>query len=82
MKNLPYALCRELAVNLGTLTIPISFLAGYLIGTQSYLLALILASIYFIMDNLVARLWVRIYEENNFKHGSTKTSSPEHPAEG
>lgn len=66
-----YQVVRELAIDLGTIAIPLSFLAGFLFGVESYAAAILVALCYFVMDNIVARLWVRIYEENGSKNVKT-----------
>ena len=65
--RLKYNLRRELAINLGSLGIPLSFLAGFFIGDGKWLMGLSVMLGYILIDNITGRLWFWILEHLNEK---------------
>ena len=64
MKNLhpKYHLLKEITINLASFGIPLSFLAGFLIGAGNWKLGHIVMIIYIVVDNVTGRLWFKVLE--------------------
>lgn len=64
-KNLQvrYSLLKELAVNLSSLGIPLSFSAGFFFGNGKWHFGLLILLLYLIIDNISGRLWFKIMEK-------------------
>lgn len=62
-KNLlRYKVLKELAINLASFGIPLSFLSGILFGSDRWQLGAVVLAIYFILDNVSGRLWFKVLE--------------------
>lgn len=57
-----YRLLKELAINLSSLGIPVSFCAGFLVGSGQWYYGVLAMVIYILMDNLASRLWFTCLE--------------------
>jgi len=63
--NLPalkYPILKEIAINLSSVGIPLSFLSGFLLGTGKWGLGLLVLALYLLIDNITGRLWFRVLE--------------------
>jgi len=57
-----YRLLKEISINLSSLGIPLSFLSGYLFGTNCWLAGSLVLGFYFVLDNISSRLWFKVLE--------------------
>ena len=69
-----YKVLKEIAINLASLGIPLSFLAGYLLGSGHWLFGVLVMIIYLSLDNITGRLWFKVLE---MMQGFTQKVLPE-----
>lgn len=63
MKNRSHQVLEEVYINSGTLSVLLCFLSGYFLGTGSYLIGGIITVIYFVLDNVNTRLWLKVFNK-------------------
>ncbi len=54
---------KEIAINLSSLGIPLSFYAGFLMGKEDWVAGLLVIIVYMVMDNIGGRLWFSALED-------------------